>query len=533
MKQLRVIRLVWATIGTIAGMTANVGATGGTPEHPDLKPHNKFDPLASPTPAVPFIVPQQGPAPIPKEERTFAVVNAGFSTPSAFSSTSTTPLPASQTLSGPVTLTYNGSANALSLTQGGTGRGLSASITDANNGLSTLYGDTTGSGAGLTGYNLGTLGPGGKFQVTDAESAQAGAFASTNGTGPGLLGTITNTTSSYPAIFGQSIASSNGAGVEGEGNAIGVYGLVPSSSSAKNLTGVYGESDVKTANPLTNFAVQGYSAKGNGIGVAGVASSGYGVYAVSSQNYGLYALSEGDSGAIYAKSTGLETVAIDAVSESGTGVQGTAMAPDQYGVEGFGSNGVGVYGYDESGNGVVGYTYSGIAVSGLSGGSGLAGYFEGDVNVTGILSGNVRYPSDKNLKTDVHHIDGKDLLARVSQLPITSWVYKNDLKNRHVGPMAQDFHAAFGLNGADATHISLVDIAGVSLAAIQQLNAELKARDAEIAELKAQTAAQAKVVAKLQQDFSVRMTALEHQQRGTATPTVAVASRSRQMATVD
>jgi septal ring factor EnvC (AmiA/AmiB activator) len=63
---------------------------------------------------------------------------------------------------------------------------------------------------------------------------------------------------------------------------------------------------------------------------------------------------------------------------------------------------------------------------------------------------------------------------------------------RHVGPMAQDFQAAFGLNGSDDKHISVVDESGVALAAIQGLNqkleetrAELKRRDVENAELKA------------------------------------------------
>ena len=57
---------------------------------------------------------------------------------------------------------------------------------------------------------------------------------------------------------------------------------------------------------------------------------------------------------------------------------------------------------------------------------------------------------------------------------------------RHVGPMAQDFHAAFGLGGDDK-HINTVDADGVALAAIQGLNQkvekELKQKDAKIAAL--------------------------------------------------
>ena len=62
---------------------------------------------------------------------------------------------------------------------------------------------------------------------------------------------------------------------------------------------------------------------------------------------------------------------------------------------------------------------------------------------------------------------------------------------RHLGPVAQDFHTAFGLNGADDKHISTVDEGGVALAAIQGLNqkgekqaAQLHEKDAKLRELK-------------------------------------------------
>ena len=53
--------------------------------------------------------------------------------------------------------------------------------------------------------------------------------------------------------------------------------------------------------------------------------------------------------------------------------------------------------------------------------------------------------------------------------------------------MAQDFHAAFGLNGEDDKHISMGDESGVALAAIQGLsqkveseNSILRAENAEL-----------------------------------------------------
>jgi trimeric autotransporter adhesin len=98
--------------------------------------------------------------------------------------------------------------------------------------------------------------------------------------------------------------------------------------------------------------------------------------------------------------------------------------------------------------------------------------------------------SDRHAKENFKAINPLDVLAKVVSLPISRWNFKKDTV-RHMGPMAQDFHAAFGLNGTDDKHIATVDADGVALAAIQGLNqkleatrAELKRRDAENAELK-------------------------------------------------
>jgi hypothetical protein len=79
----------------------------------------------------------------------------------------------------------------------------------------------------------------------------------------------------------------------------------------------------------------------------------------------------------------------------------------------------------------------------------------------------------------------------VASLPVTEWNYKTDQAGvQHIGPMAQDFQAAFGLDGKDDKHISVVDEGGVALAAIQGLNQklqdELNREDAENAKLKQQ-----------------------------------------------
>ena len=66
------------------------------------------------------------------------------------------------------------------------------------------------------------------------------------------------------------------------------------------------------------------------------------------------------------------------------------------------------------------------------------------------------------------------------------WNYKG-YDQRHVGPMAQDFHAAFPFNENDKM-LNSADVAGVSLAAIQGLNQELNDKQAEIAELRGKVA---------------------------------------------
>lgn len=113
--------------------------------------------------------------------------------------------------------------------------------------------------------------------------------------------------------------------------------------------------------------------------------------------------------------------------------------------------------------------------------------------------------SDRNLKDNVAAVDGQEVLARLAQVPITTWNYKSqDAAIRHMGPMAQDFYGAFGL-GEDDTHISTVDADGVALAAIQGLYAENQALKAENADQQAQ-------IATLQQqnaDMDARITVLE------------------------
>ncbi|MFT3790629.1 MAG: tail fiber domain-containing protein [Rudaea sp.] len=117
-------------------------------------------------------------------------------------------------------------------------------------------------------------------------------------------------------------------------------------------------------------------------------------------------------------------------------------------------------------------------------------------------SGSWTAMSDRNAKTAVVPVDARAVLDKVAAMPLNTWQYKTqEAKNRHMGPMAQDFYAAFKLGESDKG-IDTVDADGVALAAIQGLNAKLEekvaAKDAEIAALRVRLGAQERQVAQLQ-----------------------------------
>ncbi len=88
--------------------------------------------------------------------------------------------------------------------------------------------------------------------------------------------------------------------------------------------------------------------------------------------------------------------------------------------------------------------------------------------------------SDRFIKENVNSIDSRDILNKVAQLPITEWNYTEDNDEvRHIGPMAQDFMAYFGVGDSDK-HINVVDMNGVNLAAIQGLHQLLDEKNKRI-----------------------------------------------------
>jgi len=110
-------------------------------------------------------------------------------------------------------------------------------------------------------------------------------------------------------------------------------------------------------------------------------------------------------------------------------------------------------------------------------------YSAGSIYTHGVL-----LTSDRNAKENFAPLNSQAVLAKVAALPVTEWNYKSDeAAQKHIGPMAQDFQAAFQLS-PDDKHISVVDEGGVALAAIQGLNEKVESgkQKAEILEARSQ-----------------------------------------------
>jgi hypothetical protein len=111
-------------------------------------------------------------------------------------------------------------------------------------------------------------------------------------------------------------------------------------------------------------------------------------------------------------------------------------------------------------------------------------------------------PSDRSLKEGFAPVDSRAVLAAVAALPIERWSYQGETV-RHLGPMAQDFAAAFGL-GADDRHIFPLDAAGVALAALQGLHGLVQAQGSRLETLERELAALRGETAALRLELALR-----------------------------
>ena len=96
--------------------------------------------------------------------------------------------------------------------------------------------------------------------------------------------------------------------------------------------------------------------------------------------------------------------------------------------------------------------------------------------------------SDRTVKENFEPVSNSEILEKLVAMPITKWNFKKqDESVKYVGPMAQDFHAAFGLGGTNDRVIHATNAQGITMAALQGLNTKVedksKALEARLNEL--------------------------------------------------
>ena len=85
-------------------------------------------------------------------------------------------------------------------------------------------------------------------------------------------------------------------------------------------------------------------------------------------------------------------------------------------------------------------------------------------------SGVFNCTSSRTTKENFSLVNGNDVLSKLRGMDVSTWNYIAEGRQvRHMGPMAEDFFKAFRL-GTGNTSIGVQDLAGVSLAAIKELD---------------------------------------------------------------
>ncbi len=123
-------------------------------------------------------------------------------------------------------------------------------------------------------------------------------------------------------------------------------------------------------------------------------------------------------------------------------------------------------------------------------------------------SGVFNCTSSRTTKENFLVVNGRDVLSRLRAIPVSTWNYISEGDNvRHMGPMAEDFYQQFRL-GTGNTSIGVQDLAGVSIAAVKELDArtiELEKKTAEVEKLRTEV----DELRAMNAAFAARLAALE------------------------
>jgi hypothetical protein len=304
-----------------------------------------------------------------------------------------------------------------------------------------------GNGGGLTGLNASQLisigntnpGPSGNFFVGLAGNSTMSGY---NNTGIGAHALAANTNGIDNTACGLNALTSNLGG--NDNTASGTYALQANTSGSGNTACGFNALYTNTSGSY-NTANGNYALSANTNGAGNTA-------------LGAYALQDNTS------ASDNTAIGFRALSANTTGSNNLALGYQAGLAITTGSSNIDI--------GTAGFASDANLIR--IGASQTATYLAGTVYANGVA-----LTSDRNAKEDFAPVQPQAVLARVSALPIAEWRYKADPDLiRHIGPMAQDFHQAFGLNGGDDKHIAVVDEGGVALAAIQGLNQKLEAENA-------------------------------------------------------
>lgn len=119
-------------------------------------------------------------------------------------------------------------------------------------------------------------------------------------------------------------------------------------------------------------------------------------------------------------------------------------------------------------NNLYGSQLQGWSAQQQAAGASAAGLFSG----IGTLAGAALIASSRDYKEDKQPVGGA--LAAVESMPVEQWKYKDGIADggKHIGPYAEDFQAATGKG--DGKSIPVQDAIGVTMAAVQELSANVK-----------------------------------------------------------
>jgi len=329
---------------------------------------------------------------------------------------------------------------------GGIGNSATNEFATVGGGTSNTAGGENATVAGgfgnIASGNGATIGGGGTFGEGNTASGQ---FSTVGG------GTQNNAALGYAVICGGQQNYAGGLAFVGGGsfnNASGLYAMIPGG-------------DVNTASGQASFAA-GYFADANQNNCF-VWSDGEGSTNFPADRANQFKIQAG--GGVYMAVSGSSHLSpaaceVNSSSSAGIGLWVTQSSSDSTTVFGNGGTGDIIKGFSGSNQGTLVFEVQN----------------DGTVKSKGVV-----LTSDRNAKANFAELNPAEVLAKVAALPVTEWNYKDDpADKKHIGPVAQDFHTAFGLDGTDDKHISVVDEGGVALAAIQGLNQKLEAKSAKL-----------------------------------------------------